>query len=96
MFILTKCPNIAYCKFCKEWECGLCMQGDNYERLCKDNTREQCPLKKLAEDVGEYYKTPEYFSRLMNSADREAYICDSAFHNMAHLVLCELGKEDIS
>jgi len=95
MFIVRKCPNISYCKHCKEWECERYLSGDNYEKYCKDNTGEQCKIKKLLDVVSEYYKTPEYFENLSKSSDRDAYICDSAFHNMAHLVICELGMEKL-
>lgn len=46
-YIIKNCPNITYCPSHKEYECGLCLEGENYKRKCSDNTN--CVLKQIVE-----------------------------------------------
>lgn len=46
-YIIKNCENLVYCPSCKTYECGLCLQGDDYRRKCEDNTN--CRLKQIVE-----------------------------------------------
>lgn len=46
-YILKNCPNLTYCTSCNQYECGLCLSGDDYRRKCADNP--DCLMRQIAE-----------------------------------------------
>lgn len=44
-YIIKNCENLTYCPSCKEYECSLCLQGEDFRRKCSDNL--DCLLKQI-------------------------------------------------
>ena len=44
--IVMNCDNLYYCESCKEYECGLCLSGDDdFKIRCEDN--DNCLIKRV-------------------------------------------------
>ena len=69
-------------------------------RLCYGKTIIQCAdctdclLKRIYEDVKTVYKTPEYFEELAKRGDKEQELIESAWHNVAHMVISKLDIQE--
>jgi len=61
--------------------------------LCQNCT--DCVLKQIYEDVKTVYRTPEYFDELAKKGDREQKLIESAWHNVAHMVVSKLDIQEI-
>jgi hypothetical protein len=85
---------ITNCQFClkDEWEgftTYLCKESMNKCAECS------CLLKKIVDDVSTVYKTPEYFEELEKTGDEDQYCIESAWHNVAHMVMSKVNIEEI-
>ena len=85
-YIIKNCPNYFkthsgnyYCDF----DAGRCQD------------RTDCLLKRIYEDVKTVYKTPEYFEELDKKVDREQELIESAWHNVAHMVISKLDIQEV-
>ena len=87
-YVITNCPFAMK----DEWE-GL------YTYLCKENMKKcedkECLLKEIVDDVSTVYRTPEYFEELEESGSQEQYLIESAWHNVAHLVMGKVNIEEV-
>ena len=87
-YVVTNCP------FClkDEWE-GLATY------LCKESMSKcaecSCLLKQIVDDVSAVYRTPEYFEELLKSNDEIQYCIESAWHNMACMVLEKVDIKEV-
>jgi hypothetical protein len=84
-YIIKNCPAI-FKHPVGHWNC---QQG----KECQDCT--DCLLKRIYEDVKTVYRTPEYFEELAKKGDREQELIESAWHNVAHMVISKLDVQDI-
>lgn len=78
-YIIKNCPAIQQ---------GTC---EKYG-MCQDFI--DCLLKRIYEDIKTVYKNPEYFDELYKKGDREQVLIESAWHNVAHMVISKLEIED--
>ncbi len=60
---------------------------------CQDCT--DCLLKRIYKDVKTVYKTPEYFEELAKKGDKEQELIESAWHNVAHMVISKLDIQEV-
>lgn len=70
----------------------FCRQADG-NILCQDCT--DCLFKRIYEDVKTVYKTPEYFEELAKKGDKEQELIESAWHNVAHMVISKLDIQEV-
>lgn len=61
--------------------------------FCQDCT--DCLLKRIYKDVKTVYRTPEYFEELDKRVDREQELIESAWHNVAHMVISKLDLQEV-
>lgn len=87
-YIIKNCPAILpMTKLC---------DSENLNKpstYCQDCT--DCLLKRIYEDVKTVYKTPEYFEELAKRGDREQELIESAWHNVAHMVVSKLDIQEV-
>lgn len=73
---------------------GVCMGSiSNSDYHCQNRT--DCLLKRIYEDVKTVYKTPEYFEELTKKGDKEQELIESAWHNVAHMVISKLDIQEV-
>lgn len=90
-YIVKNCPAYDYDEefnyhICKQplvpYECSV--------NDCQDCT--DCLIKQIYEDVKTVYQTPEYFETIK---DEQQFLIESAWHNVAHMVVSKLEIEEI-
>lgn len=87
---------IRNCPACRQYQVGIYTCDDLYDcdlQRCQDCT--DCLLKRIYEDVKTVYRTPEYFEELAEKGDREQELIESAWHNVACMVLGKLDIEEV-
>ncbi len=82
-YTIRNCPS-----FCKD----IC-SADNTDCFCCNETN--CVLKRIYEDVKTVYKNPEYFEELAKKGDKEQELIESAWHNVAHMVISKLDIQEV-
>lgn len=80
-YIVKNCPALS---FCIGYYCDECQMN------CSDCT--DCLIKQIYEDVKTVYQTPEYFETIK---DEQQFLIESAWHNVAHMVVSKLEIEEI-
>lgn len=58
--------------------------------FCEDCT--DCLIKRIYEDVKTVYQIPEYFETIK---DEQQLLIESAWHNVAHMVISKLEIEEV-
>ena len=56
---------------------------------------DDCILKQIISEVSTVYKTPDYFEELEAKGDREQVLIESAWHNVAHMVMSKVNIEEV-
>ena len=82
-YIIRNCPARDKFGFC--WEKNL--------EFCSERT--DCLLKRIYEDVNTVYRTPEYFNELAEKGNKEQELIESAWHNVAHMVISKLDIQEV-
>lgn len=72
---------------------GECLSLTDDVQVCQDCT--DCLLKRIYEDVKTVYRTPEYFEELAKKGDRDQELIESAWHNVAHMVISKLDIQEV-
>ena len=89
-YIVKNCPNLQESYYANGYisknECSLEID----DKQCADCT--DCLIKRIYEDVKTVYRTPEYFETIK---DKEQYLIESAWHNVAHMVISKLEIEEV-
>lgn len=83
-YIVKNCPCYDY-----DYEECLNTFRDEYKK-CYDCTN--CLIKQIYEDVKTVYQTPEYFETIK---DEQQLLIESAWHNVAHMVISKLEIEEV-
>lgn len=78
-YIVKNCPALQQTYYC-----------DTHHSKCQDCT--DCLIKRIYEDVKTVYQTPEYFETIK---DEQQFLIESAWHNVAHMVISKLEIEEI-
>lgn len=89
--------QLYYLPFYENYEEGIAETVLNTWEYITDNMQKDitdCLLKRIYEDVKTVYKNPEYFDELYKKGDREQILIESAWHNVAHMVISKLEIED--
>lgn len=83
-YIVTNCP-------CYDHDYEECLNTfrDEYKK-CYDCT--DCLIKRIYKDVKTVYQTPEYFETIK---DEQQLLIESAWHNVAHMVISKLEIEEV-
>lgn len=90
-YIIKNCP--CFYEENEEVNDYTCTWGGTEELACQDCT--DCLLKRIYEDVKTVYKTPEYFEELDKKVDRDQELIESAWHNVAHMVISKLDIQEV-
>lgn len=87
-YVIRNCP--CYDANGDEYDCSWEYSKELYCQDCTD-----CVLKRIYEDVKTVYRTPEYFEELAKGGDKEQELIESAWHNLALMVIGKLDIEEV-
>ena len=91
-YVIKNCPACReYDAFSRDTE-ACCY---NWHKYCNEVDSKDCVLKQIVDDVSTVYRTPEYFEKLEEEAEEEQYLIESAWHNVAHMVMSKLDIEEV-
>jgi hypothetical protein len=90
-YIIRNCPCII--EFKNTHLCAELNNVDELKQLCQNCTN--CLLKRIYEDVKTVYRTPEYFEELDKKGDGDQELIESAWHNVAHMVISKLDIQEV-